>query len=453
MKLTIKKRIVLWYTVWMLILLAGVLTLLLLSGDLVMARRAKQNLQEVVSDAVDEIEYEHGRLKIDDDISFFDDGVYVQLFDGGFASIAGRLPSDLPSVAFQHGRISTASNKDGRWYVYDHQMLFSHDSSIWVRGVTGASDFRSLFDSMQLLILACLPLLILLAGLGGYWIVRGAFRPFKKMVATAEAIADGGDLSKRIDLPDGTDEIHAMAQTFDKMLGRLEDSFEKEKRFTSDASHELRTPIATIHAQCEYALEHADDPVEMEAALKVILRQSSRMSGLVSQLLTLARADRQQAQVTFERINLSELAELSLASLEEMAQERNIRMESDIEAGIFASVDQTLMTRLLMNLLGNAISYGKEGGWVRLGLSVRNGLAVMEISDDGIGISSEHLPKIWDRFYQVDPSRTAANGDGSLGLGLSMVRWIVQTHGGRISVESVPDIGSRFTVEIPIERK
>ena len=262
-------------------------------------------------------------------------------------------------------------------------------------------------------------------------------------------IQESSDLSQRIHLETGgqtKDEIYHLAATFDRMLDRLENSFEAEKQFSNDASHELRTPIAVIMAQCEYSLKRDTSPEEIHSSLSVILDQSRKMSTLINQLLTLARADRGTAKLDFERINVSDITCMVALEQEALAEKRGITIHQEITPDLYADVDETLFMRLWINLISNSIKYGKEGGSIRVVLRASESRIIGQVIDDGIGISPEALPKIWDRFYQVNPSRS----DGSSsGLGLSMVKWIISAHNGDITADSVPGTGSRFTFSIP----
>lgn len=290
----------------------------------------------------------------------------------------------------------------------------------------------------------------MLAGFGGYFITKRAFKPVQKITDAANHITDAKDLSKRIHLQGSHDEIYALAQTFDSMFDRLQKSFETEKQFTSDASHELRTPTSVIISQCEYALSQSQNPEEMKASLEVILRQSQKMSGLISQLLLLARADSQKASLVMESIDISELTEMVVEELGEMAEEAQIELTLDLQKEIFIVADQTLLMRMLINLITNAITYGRPGGWVKVQLFTEDGNVVGKISDNGIGIGEQHLAKIWNRFYRVDTARTASSKDHT-GLGLAMVKWIAEKHGGTVSVESKLGEGSIFTFTLPIK--
>lgn len=234
-----------------------------------------------------------------------------------------------------------------------------------------------------------------------------------------------------------------MANSFDRMIARIEQSFEKEKQFTSDASHELRTPISVILGESSYALEQDALP-DYRLAMENIQKQASQLSRLISQLLAISRMDSGHQKLCMESFSLSELAEAVCEQMEEPAQKAQIRIETQIEPDVWFYGDQTMILRLLMNLLTNAVRYGKEGGFVRVSVKQSEQDITVSVADDGIGIAPDQQEKIWDRFYQVDAARTP-RGEGC-GLGLYIVRWIAQQHQGQVFLESTLGKGSVFSV-------
>ena len=321
---------------------------------------------------------------------------------------------------------------------------------MWIRGITSQEQTDSALSTVVRLALVLLPFLVLCIAAGGYLIIRRALAPLSDITGTAQQISSGKDLSQRICLGDGGDEVHRLAHTFDRMMDRLQESFENEKQFTSDVSHELRTPVSVILTQSEYALGEQEEPEEMRESLQIIRNQAKKMSALISQLLTLARADSGKQKVHKEVLNLSELAQLTAEELSASAAARNITVRTRIQPGIKMAADQTMMMRLWMNLISNSITYGKDHGQILVTLSEKDGQIRGSVEDDGIGIPQDQLDKIWNRFYQVDTSRSAEEGKGA-GLGLPMVRWIVRSHGGEISVKSVLHEGSSFTFVFPVD--
>jgi signal transduction histidine kinase len=316
---------------------------------------------------------------------------------------------------------------------------------LWVRGALPTDGADTAFAALMRLAFVILPGLIAIGAVGSYFVAGGALKPVGRIAQTAEEITAGGDLSKRIDLGNGKDEIYSLAATFDRMLERLQNSFEKERRFTSDASHELRTPVSVMIAQCEYALSNADSPEELRTAAETVLEQARRMSSLISHLLSFARADKGNADFNRETVDLSELARSAAEQAAEIAADKGISVKTDIEDGLTVFGEETLLIRMLWNLLENSVKYGNQGGTTNFTLRGENGTIVGEVKDNGGGVAEEHLEKIWERFYRVDESR---NGDG-FGLGLPMARYIAETHGGNVSVKSAPGLGSVFTFKLP----
>jgi signal transduction histidine kinase len=210
-------------------------------------------------------------------------------------------------------------------------------------------------------------------------------------------------------------------------------------------SHELRTPTTVILAECDYTRKHAQSPEDYKMALEVISRQAKKMSRLVESLLSLSRLDLGTVKANFEVGDLSEMLTVICSEMS-LAGSRGITMCTDIEPGISANMDVTLMSRLIQNLIDNAYKYGRDNGSVEVALRSEGRFAVLTVADNGVGISKENLDKIWQRFYQEDSSRSGGEG---LGLGLSMVKQIAQLHGGSVSAESAPGQGSTFTVKIP----
>ena len=256
-------------------------------------------------------------------------------------------------------------------------------------------------------------------------------------------------MSRRVGLKNGNDEIHQLAETFDRLLQEIEEAFLREKQFTSDVSHELRTPVTVLLAQCDALLQDETLTPQQYSQVQLLEKKARDMAQMISHLLLLSRADQGRQKLQLERLNLSELTELVAEEQQILAEERRITIETKIEPDIYGFVDETFYIRMLVNLISNAIYYGNEGGHIFLSLTLHNHFIEGSVEDDGIGIAPDQLPHIWERFYRADTSRT----DGShSGLGLSMVKWIVEAHGGTISAESSLGKGSTFTFLFPKEK-
>lgn len=447
-QLSIKLRVTLWFTLLMLLLVAAVLAFLIVASERLVMSGSLATLARVVDDSLEEIEYEHGRLDIDNDLDYFNDGVYLIVYDADGTLLYGRQPSGFSeNPAFSDGRTQSVKSGDGVWYVRDVLYRPKGHAGVWVRGLMSSSTMRSTVDAMLRLAAVAFPFLVLLAALSGYGIIHRAFQPVRRITATAERIGGGTDLSERIGLTGRRDEIYTLAMTFDRMFDRLQASFESEKQFTSDASHELRTPTAVIISQCEYSLEHAQSLDEAKSALSSVLRQAQRMSALVGNLLALARADQGREQLQKERLDLSELCELVASEIAERAAQRGIRVETDVEPGLTICGDETMLMRMLLNLMENGVKYGRDGGRLSVRLHRDGETLVGTVEDDGVGMQPAQMAHIFERFYRADPSRSAAQAGA--GLGLPMVRYIAAAHGGTVEAESTPGVGSAFTFRLP----
>ncbi|MFR5879373.1 MAG: ATP-binding protein, partial [Cloacibacillus evryensis] len=311
----------------------------------------------------------------------------------------------------------------------------------WLRGVLPVSAVGGFPLIAARLAFFILPLLVLLAAGGGYLIARRAFLPIERIIAAADAISEGRDLSARIGLPPRDDEIHRIASSFDNMFRRLEASFEAEKQFASDASHELRTPTAVILAQCEALEKGGRERDEYAQGIAAIKRQVLKMSKLIGALLQITRLEQGTAKASFEHADLSEL--VSVVCRESRFLWKDAALETEIEGGIYADFDVALISRLTGNLLENAFKYG--GGLVRVSLRREPETIRLCVSDNGPGIPRAELEKIWQRFYRLEKSRSG----GGLGLGLALVKQIADIHGAKVTAESGAD-GTVFTLLLPV---
>ena len=289
------------------------------------------------------------------------------------------------------------------------------------------------------------PFIIFFATLSSLFLARRALAPIDSVTKTASEI-EKGDLSRRIKMPTTNDEIGRLARTFNKMIARLEDTFNREKRFTSDASHELRTPITIISAKAEAALTKSKKIEDYREALKVIIRETKRVSFLLSQLLLLARSDEGKSILSIEKIDLKMIIDSIIIEMKEKAKQKNITISIISEQNLVIKADQTFITMLFLNIIENSIKYNKRGGLINIYFSKEDNNAKVIIEDNGIGISDENLIHIFDRFYRVSESRA----DKGSGLGLSIVKEIVEVHKGQIKIDSKLGKGTKFEISLPV---
>jgi heavy metal sensor kinase len=310
---------------------------------------------------------------------------------------------------------------------------------------------RSLAPELKELRLAALRLTavgaaILLFGLaGGWWLVGRAIRPIKDISATAVKIS-AGDLSQRINVAEAESELGRLATVLNSTFARLEAAFAQQQQFTSDAAHELRTPVSVMLTQTQTALNRERSGAEYRETLEACQRASQRMRKLIESLLELARLDAGQETLKRLRFNLSPMANDCVEIVRPLADGRGVKILSEL-APLEITGDSGRLAQVVTNLLTNAIQYNREGGEVRVKLESQGDLVVLTVSDTGRGIPAEDLPRVFERFYRGDKSRTVANGNAGLGLAISKA--IVEAHGGTIGVSSRPDVGTTFTVRLP----
>ncbi len=270
--------------------------------------------------------------------------------------------------------------------------------------------------------------------------------PIEQMTGTAERIS-ASNLSERIDESRIKSELGRLAQVLNRMFGRLQASFERQARFTADASHELRTPVSVVLAQSELALAKQRSPEEYQEALGACYRAAKRMDALVDGLLTLARIDAGQLEIRHEPVDLRQVVENSVALLKPLADQKQIELKCNLQV-VVVSGDAERLGQVVANLMNNAITYNHEGGQVRLHLAAEEDNATLSVSDTGIGIEDSDLSRVFERFYRVDKARTG--NSGGIGLGLAICQEIVLSHGGMIDVASVAGNGTTFTVRLPL---
>ncbi|GAB4456360.1 MAG: hypothetical protein Kow0070_06290 [Anaerolineales bacterium] len=320
--------------------------------------------------------------------------------------------------------------------MYDNQQLV-----VIVQVAQSLSDVQESLQTLLFTLLVSSPILALLAGGGGYFLAARALAPIDKMTVTARKIS-AEDLSARLEVANREDEVGRLAQTFNEMLARLEDSFRRERQFTSDASHELRTPLTAMQAILGMMRAKRRTPAEYEQALDDLNEEADRLRSLVENLLRLARGEKQTLH--FEAVNLSLLLQDVAESLRPLAEARRLTLRCDLPADLRVWGDSDELIRLFVNLLDNAIKYTERGEVTLRATQSEQGVEVT-VADTGPGIAPEHLPHIFDRFYRVDSSRSQHGA----GLGLAIAKEIVRAHEGEIEVSSKIGEGTIFTVRLP----
>lgn len=456
-KLSLKVKLTLLYTFFMALLTCAALAILFSLSSREMLSSVQSRLTQRVQDSVENIDLRGDEVRLDSDFYSVSHDVYLSMYDEKMYFLYGRLPHGFRSQPeFSDGEMRTIRDGSREWYVYDMSCRLSDDLTVYVRGVTSVTDAEESFAVTVRLALILLPLMVLATALIGYRFTRRVLLPVRRITGTVKEIRSDADLSRRVGLTDADngkapvhrDEFYALAETFDGMLEELEEVFRREQQFTSDASHELRTPVSVILAQCDAMLSDESLTKDQRSQLALIRRKAAGMSDMISQLLFLSRADQGRQPIHRERLDLSELTEMIIEEQQMLADGagRGIRIESRISPGVEADADETLYIRMVSNLLSNAVRYSHDGGKVEVILEERDGEVRGRVKDHGVGIAAEDLTRIWERFYRADSSRTETSHSG---LGLSMVRWIAHAHGGDVSVASEAGKGSEFAFYFP----
>lgn len=475
----LQTKLTLWFTI-LLLLVAGALLLALhmISGSAAEAT-AKTTLENAVNSYANEIEYEHGRQR-DFKGRTYDDGAYLQVYsaDGG-ELLAGTdvfgIGNMMPELLWNNeanqvfhidteeagvfcyilwleedpsdrGHTGKGGSTEQPWSSGEPASDEAAADGVWVVGILPEDSMENLMSSVVRYACIGLPVVVLLAALGGWAIAGRSLRPLRKITESAREISDGHDLSRRIDIGQGRDEAHELANTFNDMMGRLERSFEAERQFTSDASHELRTPTTVILAECEMAEKTPEDGETVQESVAEIHKQARKMSELIGKLLSYTRLEQGTRKIDRERLDLGELTE-DICEEQRTVAVRDISIECEAEPDVYVDGDAALLISLVQNLITNAVKYGKDGGHVYVRAYTEKENACVSVRDDGIGISEKDLDRIWSRFYQADPSRGGeARG---VGLGLSLAQQIARLHGGRITASSTLGEGSEFIFSMP----
>ena len=293
--------------------------------------------------------------------------------------------------------------------------------------------------------------LIIGASIGGAYVIAGrAVEPVGRMINEVEAISDGRSLHRRLPVETTGDELARLGATLNAMIARLETSFAALRRFTADASHELKTPLAVLRADVERAMHSSPTSTEHLVALEEALQETTRMADLVDSLLTLARADEGRFDLFREALPLEPLVHDVFETAVILGEHSGLHVSLPTVEGAVVLGDRLRLRQLFLNLVTNAIKYTPRGGSVELTLKRRDGEVQFSVRDTGIGIAAADLPYIFERFWRADRARSRLSERGGFGLGLAISQWIAQAHGGSLTVQSRLHRGSTFTVSLPI---
>ncbi|MDD5093199.1 MAG: ATP-binding protein [Dehalococcoidia bacterium] len=366
------------------------------------------------------------------------------------------LPPESVTVTFPSGTTfpseavyqTSPSSPDEVGESQSYTITFQPSAVERITGVSTSAVREDVFHEMRVISLIGLGVIVLLGGLGAYWLAGRALRPVQKLAQAAQGI-NAQTLDTRLNLKGPEDELKQLAGSFDSMLNRLESAFEQQGRFVADAAHELRTPLATLRASLNVVGADPNATTEHYREMSLTLERAlTRLQRLVDDLLLLATEERFLPDTP---IVLEPLLEEALLDLKPLADQHsvNLKLTSNTSGdGLMTRGDSGLLRRVFQNLLENGIRYNRSGGEVAVNVSEEGEWAMIVIEDSGIGIAPEHLPHIFERFYRADGSR--ARNSGGAGLGLSIAAYAVGLHKGQIEVKSTVGVGTTFIVKLPL---
>jgi len=328
-----------------------------------------------------------------------------------------------------------------------HTAAFKTPRGAFVTIDTGQSDqfARTVQTRLARSLFIGLPILLLAAALAGYLLMRQALTPVEVMINAAENYTFN-DPHNRLPLVGAEPRIEALGLALNRMLDRLDGAYSHVSRFSADAAHELRTPLTIIRGELELVASNARKPSDVDQAIANALEEMTRLSGIVDSLITLSRMDSLWGKRTHSAVDLMELATETIDQMSLMAVEKDIALVRPAGAAVMVAGDRERLKQVVVNLIDNAVKYTQSGGRVSVTVGTRDEIGFVSVEDTGIGIDPNHHEKVFERFYRVTPDR----GEHGAGLGLAIVKSICHAHGGTVTLRSVPEFGSCFTMEIPL---
>jgi heavy metal sensor kinase len=372
--------------------------------------------------------------------------VYLSSAPPSFSFSPATLPPPVwPSNPEAARRVSLGNRRE---------MLLTGHSVAVQGGERYLVETGALLDEVQqdlrqwlILLIAGLPVVAAIAIAGGYFLINRALKPVDQIAATAERIGSH-NLSQRLPVANTGDELERLSITLNHMIHRLEEAFQHSRRFMADASHELRTPLTVLRGELETFVQEPGLSSEMRERLGSALEELERLVNIVEGLFAISRLDAGDAQAESVKFDLGKLASSTSDQMSLLGEDKNIKITCAAANDVWIEGDRARMKQVVVNLLDNAIKYTPQGAAVGLNVRTRDGKAVLEVTDNGIGIPTDSLPRVFERFYRVDEARSRELGGA--GLGLSIVKSICAAHHGHVEASSAPGQGSVFRVELPL---
>ncbi len=455
-------KITLWYAFFMVLILTSTVATLLYANRRVVLDELSKRLIHVVDSVAGDIRildtqeemidnddtyiaYQGKIIEIDDDYVSIVDSVKTAIYGEDHFLIYGNSLQSIFSEPVEFSEGQKSIRFDGKYYyVYDTKVQNDAGLVIWIRGVIEQTQGRAGLSKVLLFSVSVLPVIMLITIAAGYFLAKKTLQPIEEIKQGIMKISNGVDLNTQIDIGKGDDELHRLADSFNEMLCRLSDSFEREKQFSSVVSHELRTPMAVIMAESEYLLGESSElsKENYKEGLEVIHRQSIQMTSILNELLEFTRIGLKD----FQRVDLnySSLIENICSDMKSAHERQNTTLVCESEEHIILNGNASLLYRMLSNLIENAYKFSKEGGCIHVTLKKQAQTAVLSVKDNGIGMEAEHLKHIFEKFYRVN------HFEKGTGIGLAMAKEIAKGHGGDIHVCSTYGEGSEFIITLPL---
>ena len=465
---SLKFRLVTWYAG----LLAGLLVLFGFSVDLGLRHYLEWTLRESLSQQAKQIGEAwlgdvgvSGESYVAEEINehfsprVSDRFVRITRDDGGVMYLSDEPeskrfdPSLVPPFKAPAGQESLREahlTEDSELMIFAMPFTAKNGARYVIEVGSSNQEIERVLHGLLLAIAIGLPAMVAIAIAGGYLLMRRALRPVDEITQSAERITSR-NLSERLPAPQTGDELERLSVALNRMIARLDESFQHVHRFSADASHELRTPLTILRGELEAAAQQPQITPELRETLGSALEETERLSRIVESLMAISRLDAGEARVELAHFDLAELTSGTTEQMRLLAEDKDIALRCEAERQVRVEGDRARLKQVIVNLVDNAIKYTPAGGIVGVKVQASNGRAVLEVNDNGVGIPPEALPHIFERFYRVDKARSRQMGGA--GLGLSIVKAIVTAHGGQVKVESVEGRGSRFLVELPIANK
>lgn len=457
MKISIKTKIILWFTIFFAIMTFSIIFYLNSISESVVLNEVETEIKETTEEVMENLVItnrgpvyveELEDLEEDDDFEpfqYYVDNVAFVIYENN-ELLYGQLPShftEAPEIAIQS--IEYIDLETEQFMIYD----VSIDSTHVLRAIQNITTSENVLQGVVIQLLLITPLVILIAGSGGFFIMKSSFRPIEKLYQTAKLIKDEQDYSKRVPVSQTKDEIYHLSEMLNQMLTSIETTFEREKQFTSNVSHELRTPISVLKAQLEY-FETKLSSSSRQEEMKEILKQLTYIEKLIDQILIFSKQESLDPK-SFKKVNLYQTLQAVLETYEEAAKIKELKVTLEGDQSLQVHSDDMSLIRIFNNIVSNAIKYNNKQGLINVEVVKDNDTAKVTIYDTGIGLKKDELEKIFHPFYRVDEARTF--DQMSLGIGLSMVERLLEQLQASITISSEYGKYTRVTITLPIKKE